>query len=106
MKRSSFAILFSLVLLFGISTEIFAAPKTTVKGYLAATSLELFEKAALYRAQDDEEALKKLLATGLVFILKAGLKVEVVEVKSSLGLVKIRPRGETIEVWTNIEAIE
>jgi|SRR5690606_13579062 len=83
-----------------------AEAKTTVAGYLASPSMEMLEKAISYAAQGDNATLEKILATGLVIPLKAGLQVEIVETKFFKGLVKIRPRGETIELWTNIEAVK
>jgi hypothetical protein len=41
----------------------------------------------------------------LVFELKEGLKVYVVDTKLFSGKVKIRPVGETVEVWTVLEAV-
>jgi hypothetical protein len=86
----------------------FAPPtqaKTTKSGYLASPSLELLEKAISYAVQKDEAAFEKIMATGMVISLKAGLQVEIVDTKFFKGLVKIRPRGETLELWTNIEAV-
>jgi hypothetical protein len=82
-----------------------AHARTTKSGYLASPSLELLEKAISYAVQKDEAAFEKMMATGMVIQLKAGLQVEIVDTKFFKGLVKIRPRGETLELWTNIEAI-
>ena len=106
MSRPKFTQFFILLLFLGMPICAFAGPKTTVEGYLASPSLELLEKAFSYMTQKDEEALKKLVATGLVFPLKGGLQVEIVDTKIFSGLVKIRPRGQTIEIWTNSEAIK
>jgi hypothetical protein len=82
-----------------------AQAKTTKSGYLASPSQELLEEALSYVAAKDEVAYNKIMATGTVFALKGGLEVEIVDTVISKGLVKIRPRGETIELWTNTEAI-
>ena len=79
---------------------------TTKSGFIASPSQELLEKAISYIVAKDEAAFNKLLATGMVIPLKAGLEVEIVDTKIFKGLVKIRPRGEVIELWTNIEAIQ
>jgi len=79
---------------------------TTVGGYLASPSKELLEKATSYAVAKDEAALKKLMEGGMVISLKAGIDIEIVETKLFSGLVKIRPRGETLELWTVIEAVK
>jgi hypothetical protein len=80
--------------------------KTTASGYLASTSEELLDKAISYLVDKDNVALQKILDTGLVFELKGGLSVYVVNTKMFSGKVKIRPVGETVEIWTLIEAIK
>ncbi len=79
--------------------------RITKSGYIASTSKELLDKAIEYIAAKDNAALQKILETKLVFVLKAGLKVYVVDTKIFSGMVKIRPVGETVEVWTLIEAV-
>ena len=82
-----------------------AQAKTTKSGFLASTSQELLIEALAYAATKDEDAYNKIITTGDVFALKGGLEVEIVETDISKGLVKIRPRGETVELWTDIEAV-
>ena len=79
---------------------------TTVDGYLASPSKELLEKAIKYCGQKDEAALKQLMDSGLVIFLKANVEVEIMETKIFSGLVKIRPRGSTLELWVPIEAVK
>lgn len=79
--------------------------RTTKAGYLASVSEELLDKAIEYAVAKDHVALQKLLNSKLVFELKAGLKVYVVDSKFFSGKVKIRPVGETVEVWTVLEAV-
>jgi len=50
-------------------------------------------------------ALQKLMDSNMVFMLKGGLKVYIVDTKIFSGKVKIRPAGQTVEVWTLIEAV-
>ena len=79
--------------------------RITKSGYIASASKELLDKAIEYASVKDVAAFQKLLDTKLVFVLKAGLKVYVVDTKIFSGMVKIRPVGETVEIWTLIEAI-
>ena len=78
----------------------------TKAGYLASPSREVVEQAIGYVVANDPEALNKLLETGTVFNLKGGMAVEIVESSLLSGMVKIRPRGEVVELWTNIEAVK
>ena len=80
--------------------------KTTVSGYFASPSQELLEKAVSYAAQNDTAALQKLMASELIIQLKGGLDVHIVDTKVFSGLVKIRPSGQTIELWTVTEAVK
>jgi len=79
--------------------------RTTKAGYLASVSEELLDKAISYAVAKDYVALQKLINSKLVFELKEGLKVYVVDTKLFSGKVKIRPVGETVEVWTVLEAV-
>jgi uncharacterized membrane protein YqaE (UPF0057 family) len=78
----------------------------TVGGYFASPSEELFDRAMNYADQRDEAALSKLMATGLVIPLKAGMPVEITDTKMFSGKLKIRPRGQKIELWTVVEAVK
>jgi hypothetical protein len=79
--------------------------RTTKSGYLASVSEELLDKAIDYVVAKDQAALQKLMDSNLVFMLKGGVKVYIVDTKMFSGKVKIRPAGETVEVWTLIEAV-
>ena len=83
-----------------------ATAATTTGDYLASPSKEILEKAISYCVAKDFEALQKLMDAKLVFMLKSGVEVEIVETKVFSGLVKIRPRGQTIELWTVIEGVK
>ena len=50
-------------------------------------------------------ALQKLLDAGVVIWLKEGIKVQIVD-STWTGKIKIRPKGELVEVWTVMEAVE
>ena len=78
----------------------------TVKGYWASTSKAKIEKLIDLLASGDYDAAD--LYTKLnpdVFMLKAGLKVHLVDSTWLGSLVKIRPNGQLIEIWTVKEAI-
>ncbi len=78
----------------------------TVKGYWASTSKAKLEKLIDLLASGDYDAAD--LYTKLnpdVFMLKGGLKVHLVDSTWLGSLVKIRPHGQLIEVWTVKEAI-
>jgi hypothetical protein len=79
---------------------------TTVSGYIASESEEMLDTAISYLAANDKEAFNKLVDSGSVIGLKGGLEVQIMETKTSKGKVKIRPIGETIEVWTVSEAVK
>ena len=68
-------------------------------------SEKLLDKAIEYAAVKDYTALQKLMDTKMVFMLKGGLNVYIEDTKIFSGKVKIRPVGQTIEVWTLIEAV-
>jgi hypothetical protein len=107
-KNKLFCILFlTAFLVFLVCVESFAGPiKYTVGGHAAALSEELLDRVVSLSVAKDYEALGKLLKSGLVIILKKGIKVEVVKTKLFSGKVKIRPFGSNLELWTVIEAIE
>jgi len=66
----------------------------------------MLDTAISYLAANDKEAFNKLVDSGSVIGLKGGLEVQIMETKTSKGKVKIRPIGETIEVWTVSEAVK
>jgi hypothetical protein len=104
MNIRSFIIIAALAASF--TTALPANAETTVGGYLASPSQETLEKAISYVVDKDEAAFKKIMAGGLVLSLEAGLDVQIVDTKIFKGLVKIRPRGQTIELWTVSEAVK
>ena len=79
--------------------------RITKSGYLASMSEELLNKAVEYVVAKDNVALQKLMNTNMVFMLKGDMKVYIVDTKFFSGMVKIRPVGQTVEVWTLIEAV-
>ena len=77
----------------------------TVSGYNACLTEDYFDKLGDYSADRDLEAVQKLIDAQACFSLKAGVIVYVEEQRWN-GVVEIRPKGQTVTVWTNIEAIE
>lgn len=98
-------VLISVFVLICSSLAIAQSTRTTKAGCWASVSEELLDKAMDYAVAKDYVALQKLLDSKLVFELKAGLEVYVVDTKFFSGKVKIRPVGETVEVWTVLEAV-
>ena len=96
---------FFLFIVIGNNYALAQNARITKSGYLASTSEELLDKAIEYAVAKDYAALQKILDTQLVFMLKGGLRVYIVDTKIFSGKVKIRPVGETFEVWTLIEAV-
>lgn len=79
----------------------------TKGGYLAALTREKHEKAIEILASGDEAGFNSYLALNPdIFELKGGIEVYVVETALLSGLVKLRPKGKTVEFWTNIEAVQ
>lgn len=78
----------------------------TVGGYLASPSKDALQMAIRYATQNDEAAVSQMVNSGQVIWLKAGLDVHIVESGGTFsGMVKIRPHGSTMELWTVSEAV-
>ena len=99
-------ILLSMVM-FSIMTSVSIAQDlyVTQDGYLASLNKNQLSKVTDYLGSGDKVAVNKLVESGVVFWLKAGLIVYL-EDFTWTGLAKIRPKGETFEVWTYREAIK
>jgi hypothetical protein len=78
----------------------------TEGGYLASASEELFDIAMLFLVRKDQMALRGLIDSGSVIVLKSGIPVDLESAKILGGKTKIRPVGSTISVWTNIAAVD
>jgi len=79
--------------------------KITKGGYYASVSKKILERFIDFCVVKDYEAANKLVQAHLVFPLKSGLKVYV-EDMTWTGLIKIRPQGSTVCVWTVVEAVK
>lgn len=102
--KLKFFVIFT-VLLISASTLAGTTVYTTKSGYLASISEKMLDKAIDYSVAGDTAALQKLMDAKLVFVMKGGLRVYLEDLKMFAGKVKIRPVGETVEVWTVYEAI-
>lgn len=71
--------------------------------YVASVSKRIIVDAAEYYKNEDMEAIEKLIKSGLAIKLKHGTEVFLLEVDS--GIVKIRVKGEILELWTYREEI-
>lgn len=78
----------------------------TKDGYIASLTEAGLDKAIEFAASGDDQAFKAFIrgSGGAVFPLKPGLEVYVSDYVG-LGTVKIRPKGQTVEIWTVREAI-
>ena len=106
MRKRFIGMLMLVAILFLVTSAMAGPIKYTVAGYPAAISENLLDKAIDYAVAGDRAAMQQLLNSGLVIMLKGGIKVEMVKLKLFRGRVKIRPFGTTLEVWTVIEAVK
>ena len=102
--KSLFLIVFFVSLFYSVS--IAGQIKYTVGGHTAAISENLLDKVVDLSISKDYEALQKLFDSGLVILLKSGIKVEVIELNLFSGTIKIRPFGMNLEIWTVREALK
>jgi hypothetical protein len=78
--------------------------------WFGCVSKDYYSTLVGYVTDNDKEALKKALlaglATGQCNKFKADEEVFLEDTSVIPGLVQVRPKGETIEYWTNMEAIK
>ena len=107
MKHRFVILLLTTLFIFYFFSISSAGPiKYTVGGHAAAVSEDVIDRVIDLSISKDYAALQQLIDSGLVIILKKGIKVEVVDTKIFSGKAKIRPFGTNITLWTVIEAIE
>lgn len=104
-KQKSIAAAVVIATIFISSTAMCGELKITKKGYFASLSERDFDNAVMYVMDGDKQAVGKMISKGRVFVLKAGVGVYIVDFVFP-GKVKIRPRGEQLEVWTFYEAVK
>jgi hypothetical protein len=77
---------------------------------IGCTNREDYERLVGYVAQEDEQAFKQAVGVGIVCgtttIFQAGEVVYITDTAVFSGLVKVRRKGETLEYWTNVEAVK
>ena len=80
----------------------------TKEGSGACVSEAALDKFMDFQAARDLEAMAKLVTSGRCVLLRGGIPVyrESLGFKSSIGKIKIRPKGETESFWTTSSAIE
>lgn len=78
--------------------------RTTKYGYYAAYNKENIQEAVRYAVQKDNEAFALLMMNGEIFKIPEGVEVHLLDQTFS-GIVKIRIRGTTEEIWTTREAL-
>ena len=83
----------------------FAGTGKPVDQDIAAISEKYLDKALDLINAKDYEALQKLIDKKVVFWLKEGLTVQIVD-RTWTGTSKIRSKGKLVEVWTFVEAVE
>ncbi len=105
-KKVQYLLLTSILMLIFCGPSLAGPIRYTVGGHMAAVSEKLLDRVVDLSIAKDYAALQQLLDSGLVIILKKGIKVEVVDTKLFSGKVKIRPFGTNLELWTVMEAIE
>lgn len=73
------------------------------------TDAEYVGQLGNYAVQHDNEAFSRALSAGVMLgqctFFRSGESVYQTDVKVFSGLVKVRRPGETIEYWTNSEAV-
>ena len=105
MKRCSRIILVITTIFLFYNVAIAGSIRYTKKHYAVAMTEELLDMAMGLHAAGDMVALQALLETGLVFLVKEGVKVELMSVTFS-GKAKIRPWGSSVILWTVIDGLD
>ena len=109
--RAAMALLVVLPLVCGLSLSDAVAgeaPCLTQAGFFAAVAEVHFDELMRYLAQKDLDAAARLMAVHhpTIMRLKEGVAVSLEETKVWSGKVRIRPQGQTLSVWTNLEAVQ
>ncbi len=85
-------------------SDYFSGWGTTVSGYLYSVNESWLRQANRMHIDDDDVALGKMIDAGKVSLLPPGIEVKFVQ--HSAGLVKVRAKGYTKEIWTKRKAIK
>ncbi len=76
------------------------------KGFLIATSKELFDRGIKLLMARDEEGLRELMSTDLVGVTKEGAQVYVVRFHPYSRMAEIRTKDKQDTFWVSIEALK
>ena len=95
-----------ILIILAITSIAYAQQCTTKSGYPAAITEADFDRAISCLVARDKVAFAKLLKSGRVIMLRAGVKVYPEDYKFFKGRVQVRPRGKNFMIWTLIEAID
>jgi hypothetical protein len=93
------------VALLAVSEAAEGQSRRTKSGYAACLTREDHSQFTRYIVNRDQEAAASLIAQSRCIMLRAGVEVFIEDTKILGGQIKIRPKGATIGLWTNIEAI-
>jgi len=105
MKKLTAITILTIICIFGLTA--IAAAKTvyhTKAGYVVAQSKSDLSRFVGYASANDYGAMNAMLRSGRAIKMRAGLAVYIED--SSWGLIKIRPVGKIITVWTVREAVK
>lgn len=81
----------------------------TKEGFGACDSEAQLDKFLTFAQQKDLEAMANLVVSGRCVLLRAGIPVyrESLGFKSgTTGKIKVRPKGDTMSLWTTAQAVE
>ena len=79
-------------------------PCITKGNYVAAISEKYLDDAVSYAADNDLQALEKLIKRGVVVVMKPGVKVYIVD--NHFTTTEFRVEGQTDVLWTVREGID
>lgn len=75
----------------------------TRENYWGALTKRTLSRAVRMAAEGDKAAVREMLDSGNLFIVKPGVRVYVQEIEE--GYVRVRVKGKSLEFWTVREAI-
>jgi len=105
MKKTLTAILVMAIVFVMVAFAYAGDVKYTKKTYIASIWEHQLDKACEVSSNDDKVAFMSMINNKLVFVMKEGIPVYIVEY-SFPGKIKIRPHGSFSEFWTLSEAVQ
>jgi len=112
MKKLILGTIFSIFMLLLILVSAEAQFEKHISGdsWFGCSNKEEFSKISGYLIKKDQQAFTNAMTRGIqngsITLFKDGETVFVEDTAIFSGLIKIRRNGETIEYWTNIEAVK